>query len=585
MLAHAVHAGGPGEYASVTRLTGDGRADESFGPGGTVTTSFDTDLVDRGFRVAGVVVQPDGRIVVAGTAFIFGIPAAPPVPGGQVPIPPIRHAGLSQVALVRYLPDGTLDRSLAGTGKVRTDIAGQADPDRSDPYAMLAAEGDSLGSAVTLDAQGRIIVVGLSDQPVERPVVVRYTHAGLLDTTFGRGGTLVVDGGRTRAAAEAVAVTSAGRIVVVGRTWDDPPSGGGADLLVARVDPGSSQGSAWTWGWNAVGQLGDGTTTDRRTPVKVPDLSGVVAVSAGGYHTLALRGDGTVWAWGWNVVGQLGDGTTTDRPAPVKVPGLSGIVAVSAGGLHSLALGGDGTVWAWGLNAVGQLGDGTAAGRLRPVAVDGLRGVTAVSAGLYHSLALREDGSPWAWGWNAVGQLGDGTAVDRHRPVQAPRFAGLGYDYAAVATSAGGLHSVGLDATTTPSAHGYNGVRQLEVEQARTLAVSAGAYHTLTLGADGTVRSVGWNAAGQLGDGSTATRGRGPMPTAIAVPPASAVGAGGYHSLALTRDRRVWAWGWNAVGQLGTGTAFDGLRPAPVAALDNVTAVSAGAGHSAAIRA
>ncbi|HEX8437973.1 MAG TPA: hypothetical protein VF697_22880 [Archangium sp.] len=72
---------------------------------------------------------------------------------------------------------------------------------------------------------------------------------------------------------------------------------------------------------------------------------------------MALKGDGTVWAWGYNFYGQLGDGTTTNRPAPVQVPGLSGVTAITAGGYHTVSLKGDGTVWAWGDNAHGQLGD------------------------------------------------------------------------------------------------------------------------------------------------------------------------------------------------------------------------------------
>ena len=74
---------------------------------------------------------------------------------------------------------------------------------------------------------------------------------------------------------------------------------------------------------------------------------------------MAARSDGTVWAWGDNRVGELGDGTTTDRLAPVQVTGLTGVTQVAAGCTHSLALRSDGTVWAWGANGAGQLGRGT----------------------------------------------------------------------------------------------------------------------------------------------------------------------------------------------------------------------------------
>jgi hypothetical protein len=101
-------------------------------------------------------------------------------------------------------------------------------------------------------------------------------------------------------------------------------------------------------------------------------LSASMAIAAGGFHSLALKGDGTVWAWGYNRDGQLGDGTTTNRTTPVQVSGLSGVTAIAAGTHHSLALKGDGTVWAWGGNWYGQLGDGTTTNSTTPVQVSGL---------------------------------------------------------------------------------------------------------------------------------------------------------------------------------------------------------------------
>jgi len=104
--------------------------------------------------------------------------------------------------------------------------------------------------------------------------------------------------------------------------------------------------------------------------VQVLGLPDVAAVAAGYHHSLAVGTDGTVWAWGFNHRGQLGDGTTTDRSSPVQVPGLTGIIAVSAGKSHSLALRGDGTVWAWGDTTSGQVGDG--ASLLMPTPINAL---------------------------------------------------------------------------------------------------------------------------------------------------------------------------------------------------------------------
>ena len=87
-----------------------------------------------------------------------------------------------------------------------------------------------------------------------------------------------------------------------------------------------------------------------------PGLTGITAVASGEQHSLAVKNDGTVWAWGYNGRGELGDGTTTQRSSPVLVSGLTGVMAVEAGEFHSLAIKSDGTVWAWGYNGDGELG-------------------------------------------------------------------------------------------------------------------------------------------------------------------------------------------------------------------------------------
>lgn len=178
-------------------------------------------------------------------------------------------------------------------------------------------------------------------------------------------------------------------------------------------------GTVWTFGRNDNGQLGDGTIRDKLTPVQVLGLSDVIAISAGGLHTIALKDDGTVWTWGSNIYGQLGDGSAANRrTTAVQVISLRDVIAIAGGGYHSLVLKSDGTVWTWGNNVYGQLGDRTRTSRNTPVQVRFLGGVTAIAGGGYHSMALESNGTVWTWGYNKYGQLGVGDRDDRSIPVE-----------------------------------------------------------------------------------------------------------------------------------------------------------------------
>jgi len=151
-----------------------------------------------------------------------------------------------------------------------------------------------------------------------------------------------------------------------------------------------SDGTAWAWGSNANGELGNGTTIKSPTPVQINGLTSVIAIVAGGSnngdHSVAVKSDGSVWAWGYNASGQLGDGTTANRLIPVQVIGLFGVTAAASGLNHSIALKSDGTVWDWGSNSYGQLGDGTMVDKSQPVRVlfQGDIGLSVTSGNKYN---------------------------------------------------------------------------------------------------------------------------------------------------------------------------------------------------------
>ena len=179
-------------------------------------------------------------------------------------------------------------------------------------------------------------------------------------------------------------------------------------------------GALYCWGYNYYGQLGDGTTTGSNTPAAVSTMaSGVSSVASGNSHTCAVK-SGALYCWGYNYYGQLGDGTSgrnTNRNTPVAVWTMaSGVSSVSAGNYHTCAIKG-GALYCWGYNGNGQLGDGTTTNSNTPAAVWTMAsGVSSVASGYSHTCAIK-DAALYCWGNNGQRQLGDGTRTRRVLPV------------------------------------------------------------------------------------------------------------------------------------------------------------------------
>lgn len=368
----------------------------------------------------------------------------------------------------------------------------------------------------------------------------------------------------------------------------------------------STNQTVYCWGDNFSGQLGNGLSGGGvATPGLVVNgagtgqLSGVIAITAGGDHSCALKSDHTVVCWGGNFNGQLGDGTTgpSTTPVTVKNPGgggpLSGVIDVAAGEVHTCALKTDGSVLCWGANWTGQLGAGNFGNAsLLPVVVRNstdtgpLSGVTAITAAGVFTCALKSDQAVVCWGSNDSGQLGGDSLDISVLPVAVEGLTD------AVAISAGYKHACALKANGLMVCWGSNSNGQLgnglEPNQPRpspvaglsqAVSVTAGNSHACAIAADGSVRCWGGNDDGQLGNGTRSTASR--LPVKVhSLAGASVVTVGFNHTCALGYG--TWevplCWGSNGWGQLGTG-AFGSGSTTPVFVSGLPTAMDVAAGR------
>ena len=294
----------------------------------------------------------------------------------------------------------------------------------------------------------------------------------------------------------------------------------------------ASDGRVFCWGFNDMGQLGDGTHDYRDFPtLPVVGIDDAVAISAGIRFSCAVRVDGSVWCWGED------PGSDDFSAVPFQVPVIDDATSVSAGGAFACALRSGGQVACWGLGSIGQLGNGVFennSGVATPQAVVGLDDATQISAGWNHACAVRSDRSLWCWGGNGdgatgYGQLGDGTFENRSTPVRV----------------------TGLD---------------------NVAEVQAGGWTTCATLRDGSAWCWGYGERGTLGDGSFANSA---VPLQVpGIDDARLLALGDYTACISRADNSVWCWGdtsWQGSNEEPPGTPRQGnkTRPATVVALAN----------------
>jgi alpha-tubulin suppressor-like RCC1 family protein len=372
----------------------------------------------------------------------------------------------------------------------------------------------------------------------------------------------------------------------------------GSDHTCALI----ADGTVLCWGGNANGQLGSivGDAGLSVTPVRVSGLSNAVAITAGEFHTCALLANGTAWCWGWNSSGQLGnlgDGGESQF-SPIPVGKLTGILSISAANLSTCALLVGGTVECWGDNTLGELGNGMMNTSVQPVPVSGISSAVSIFGGTHFACAILSDGTARCWGDDGFGQLGNAEYDDAgiSTPVlvqglsQAVAMA-PGDSFTCALANNGAAECVGSGfkgRLGNGNGDGGTSLKFVSTGIANAFQLSSRGGHTCAVLSDGTASCWGTNGFGQLGDGTRTDRWS-PVPVqglvGTPLPKSLASGFGAVNACVVMSNGTADCWGNDSYGQLGNGTAIDGgSGPVQVTGLSDVTALSTGNGHACAIQ-
>jgi len=399
----------------------------------------------------------------------------------------------------------------------------------------------------------------------------------------------------------------------------------------------TSEKRVFAWGYGGTGSLGDGTWTDKLIPTNITDKFNLVgdekieSLSAGFGQASAITSENRLFMWGQNNFYQLGDGTNTNRNLPVDItarfilPEGEKYASVSMGGYFSSALTTLNKYLSWGNNNVGQLGDGTNSLRSAPVRLilprytvmpNGLpvtEKISFTALGQLHSHFVTENSRVFSTGYNSYGQLGDGTSTLRYLPVEITANFGLNQDETIIYLDCGMNFSFALTSEGRVFSWGYNNFGQLgdgstsikytpnEITSQFGLSVGetiimikAGGNFSLALTSSGRIFSWGYNYEGQLGNGTSSASNPNPIPSEITLnfnlsegETITFIEVGGASSYAMTSNNRIFAWGANYYGQLGTGTTTNSWIPLDITSNitvlpgESITTFKSGTAHVA----
>jgi len=398
-------------------------------------------------------------------------------------------------------------------------------------------------------------------------------------------------------------------------------------------------GNVYCSGYNAVGSLGNNSTTNSNVFVKAQDINGVVNLSAGAYHTCAVKSNGNVYCWGRNSEYEYGNNTTTQSLIPINT-GITDINYILPGGFYqSIAYSNSGVYKYWGYNGSATLGDGTSSYSRTPtslstsiskpnmgdgflacyVYLDGkvncagaesykslgngmayeslnfrliknlinnsdFNDVNFMISGLYTLCAMLNDKNVICVGHNTYGQVGDATKVYKTYPAYVSNLNNV------KKISAGVYHFCAWLDNNTVKCWGYNGHGEmgdntttdrttpiLAQNLSNVIDLDSEYYHTCAVISDGTAKCWGNNGNSQIGDGTYTVA---KIPTSvIGLTNAIKISTGYIHTCALLGTGNIKCWGKNNYGQLGNGTTTDSNVIVDVNGINNAIDISCGNYH------
>jgi len=351
-----------------------------------------------------------------------------------------------------------------------------------------------------------------------------------------------------------------------------------------------TEGGLYTWGRNTYGALGDGTTTNRSSPVQVGSDTTWTDVDGGEYWTFATKSDGTLWSWGYANSFRTGLATDeTNYSSPVQINDDTDWDNSTLGG--GRYAGGvvkeDGTLWIWGRSPPTGLGVAVSS----PIQIGSLEDWKDISTGLYGAHAVKTDGTLWAWGTFDDGILGNGGTEDVGSPIQIGSLT----DWKHIGRSRWNQIAMATKTDGTLWGWGVNGYGELgqgnttnysSPVQVGSLTdwdtVNVGNDHMVALKTDGTIWACGFGDDGVLGDGTEVNKSS-PVQIGSATDWVQ-IAAGLYQGMARTSSGTIYSWGKNGSGQLGLGDVDSRSSPSQIGSETDWVHITFATDHAGGIR-